>query len=107
NQAELIEITGEQHAIPQELLPYLRRLDYDRVSRLARQWNIEEGIVIDPARALGKPIVRASAMPTAVLAAAWRANGEDTDRIADWYGVSPGDVEAVVRFECQHVEAAA
>jgi uncharacterized protein (DUF433 family) len=67
----------------------------------------EEGIVIDPARALGKPIVRASAMPTAVLAAAWGANGEDAERVADWYGVSPADVEAAVRFECQHIEAAA
>lgn len=107
SRAELIEIAGQQHAIPQVLLPYLQRLDYDRVSRLARQWNIEDGIVIDPARALGKPIVRASAMPTAVLAAAWRANGEDADRVADWYGVSPADVEAAVRFECQQVEAAA
>ena len=107
NRSELIEIVSQQHAIPQVLMPYLQRVDYDRASRLARQWNIGDNVVIDPARALGKPIVRASAMPTAVLAAAYWANGEDAERVADWYGVAPADVLAAVRFEAQYFEAAA
>jgi uncharacterized protein (DUF433 family) len=107
NRSELIEIVGQQHAIPEVLMPYLKRVDYDNVSRLARQWNIGEEVVIDPTRAMGKPIVRASAMPTAVLAAAYRANGQDTERVADWYGVTAADVEAAVRFEDQYFEAVA
>ena len=107
SRTELIEIVSRQHAIPQILLPYLRRVDYDSVSRLARQWNITDGIVVDPNRALGKPIVRTSAMPTAILAAAYRANGQDAERVADWYGVAPTDVEAAVRFEGQYFGAVA
>lgn len=107
SRVELIEIVSQQHAIPQVLLPYLKRVDYDSVSRLARQWNISNGIVVDPTRALGKPIVRTSAMPTAILAAAYRANGSDAERVADWYGVAPADVEAAVRFEGQFFGAAA
>jgi uncharacterized protein (DUF433 family) len=107
NRSALIEIVSRQHAIPQVLMPYLRRVDYDTVSRMAGLWNIGDDVVIDPARALGKPIVRASAMPTAVLAAAYRANGQDAERVADWYGVAPADVEAAVRFEGQYFEAAA
>lgn len=104
NRAELIEIVSQQHAIPQVLMPYLQRVDYDNASGLARQWNLSDEIVIDPTRAMGKPIVRASAMPTAVLAAAYRANGQDAERVADWYGVAPADVEAAVRFEGQYFE---
>lgn len=104
---ELIEIVSQQHAIPQVLMPYLERVDYDSVSCLARRWNIEESVVIDPGRGLGKPIVRESAMPTAVLAAAYHANGQDADRVADWYGVAPADVEAAVHFERQYFGAAA
>jgi uncharacterized protein (DUF433 family) len=107
NRAELLEIVSQQHAIPQVLMPYLQRVDYDRVSRLARQWNIADDIVVDPARSMGKPIVRASAMPTAVLAAAYCANGQDAERVADWYGVAPVDVEAAVRFEEHYCEAVA
>lgn len=105
--AELIEVLNQQHAIPQILLPYLKRVDYDHVSRLASQWNICTDIVLDPARAMGKPIVRASAMPTSILAAAYRANGQCAECVADWYGIAPADVLAAVRFEEQHFEAAA
>lgn len=107
NGSELIEIVSRQHAVPQVLMPYLRRVDYDSASCLARRWNIGDGIVIDPGRGLGKPIVRESAMPTAVLAAAYQANGQNAERVADWYGVAPADVEAAVRFERQYFGAAA
>lgn len=88
-------------------MPHLQRVDYSSVSGLARQWNIGADVVIDPARALGKPIVRASGMPTAVLSAAYHANGRDAERVADWYGVTPTDVEAAISFEEQYFKVVA
>jgi len=104
---ELIEVVSQQHAIPEVLLPYLKRVDYDAASRLARQWNISEDVIVDPSRAMGKPIVQSSAMPTAILSAAFHANGKDVERVADWYGVAPGEVQAAVAFELQYFGAAA
>jgi uncharacterized protein (DUF433 family) len=107
SRTELIEIVSQQHAIPQVLMPYLKRVEYDRASHLANQWNISDNIVVDPLRAWGKPIVRNSAMSTAVLAAAYCANGQDAERVADWYGVAPDDVKAAVCFEGQYFGACA
>ncbi len=105
--SELIEIVSRQHAIPQILLPYLERVIYGRGSRLARQWNISDGVIVDPARALGKPIVAACAMSTSVLAASFDANGRSAVRVADWYGVTPADVESAVRFEGRYFRTTA
>jgi uncharacterized protein (DUF433 family) len=104
---DLIEIVRRQHVIPQVLLPYLERVDYDPHTRLAAQWRISDGVVIDPRRHFGKPIVQSSSMPTALLAQAYQANGRDLEAVADWYGVTPGEVEAAARFESGRLRKAA
>ena len=100
--SELIEVVSRQQAIPQVLLPQLTRVDYDPGSALARQWRVAAGVVIDPARSFGKPVTATSGVPTSILAAAFRANGRDAERVADWYGISAADVNAAVRFEAEH-----
>ena len=98
---KLEEVLTRQKVFPEFILPFLKRIDYDDVTRLARRWQIAAGVVIDPAICLGKPIVEAVSIPTALLAAAYHANNQDANAVADWYNIMPEDVEAAVVFQKQ------
>jgi len=95
----LIEVLRSQHAFPSILLPFLERLDYDPDTHLARSYTIEDGIVLDARRKYGKPITYESAMPTTILARAYKANEQDAEAVADWYGVTVDEVRRAVEFE--------
>ena len=98
-QEELKEVLTNQKVFPQILLPFLQRIDYDRVTVLARRWRIADKVIVDPAICFGKPVIEQVCIPTAILAACYRANEEDPELVADWYNVHPDDVRAAVRFE--------
>jgi uncharacterized protein (DUF433 family) len=98
-QEELTEVLTRQRVFPQILLPFLQRIDYDQVTILARRWRIADHVVIDPAICFGKPIIEQLGIPTAILAAAYRANDEDEELVGEWYNVSPKDVLVAVEFE--------
>lgn len=95
----LKELLTQQKAFPSILKNYLRYIEYDAESMLARRWHIEKGIVIDPERRYGKPIVEAAGVPTGILAASYRANGQDLRLVANWFGVTAEAVRAAVEFE--------
>lgn len=97
--ASILDINLRQQVFPVVLRPFLRQLDYDDETKLAARWNIDRNIVLDPARSFGKPLVAATGHRTDVLAAALRANGDNADLVADWFGVSPGDVMDAAAFE--------
>lgn len=96
----LIDIIRRQHAFPQILKPYLNRIDYDPRTHFARVLHLNDsGVILDPRRRYGKPIIDSCGMPTAILADSYDANGEDVDAVAEWYNVDPSDVETAVEFE--------
>jgi uncharacterized protein (DUF433 family) len=95
----LAEALSEQGVFPQVILPFLRHIDYDQVTDLAQRWHIAEGVVVDPGICFGKPVVQEVGIPTAILAAAYHANDEDLDAVAEWYNIPPRCVEAAVAFE--------
>jgi uncharacterized protein (DUF433 family) len=96
---ELVEALARQKVFPRIILPFLRRLDYDLVTLHARRWRLTDEVVLDPAICFGQPIIQAAGKPTAILAAAWKANKEDARLVAGWYGVEVNDVLAAVSFE--------
>lgn len=98
---ELIEVLHRQRVFPEIIAPFLKQLDYDPVTELANRWRIAEGVVLNPAIALGKPIVDGVFLKTDLLAAAYAANGGDADGVARWYNVSPEDVLTAARFESE------
>jgi uncharacterized protein (DUF433 family) len=98
-QEELTEVLTRQRVFPQILLPFLKRIDYDSVTVLARRWRIADQVVVDPAICFGRPVVEAAGVATTILAAAYQANDRDADLVADWYNVHPGHVLAAVQFE--------
>ena len=96
---ELVEVLSRQKVFPEIIEPFLHRIDYDKFQLMARRWRIAEQVVVDPGLCFGKPVVEAAGMPTAILAAAYGANEDDEDLVADWYNVAATDVLAAVRFE--------
>jgi uncharacterized protein (DUF433 family) len=96
---EVIEVLTQQRVFPEILLPFLKRIDYDEATEMARRWCIADMVVIDPAISLGKPIIEGVGIATAILAAAYRANRQDVDLVADWFNVHPKHVTAAVEFE--------
>ena len=74
-----------------------------RLPSLRDRWCVTNDVVIDPELCLGKPTVREIGMATAVLAAAFTANEEDAEIVADWYGISPSHVLAAVDFKARLV----
>jgi uncharacterized protein (DUF433 family) len=95
----LKELLTNQQGFPKILKQFLTQVDYDKSTSLATRWHIHEGIVIDPARRFGKPIVETCGVPTGILATAYGANGRDTHIVADWYEINVVDVARAVAFE--------
>lgn len=99
-------LTG-QKAMPEILTPYLKQIEYGDDTETAIRWNIAPGVVLDPARAFGKPIVATEGKTTHVMAQAYWANGEDADLVADLFDVSPHSVHQAVAFEREFAKFAA
>lgn len=97
----LQEVLSGQTAMPDILRPYLTQIEYSADTQTAARWNISPGVVLDPARSFGKPIVASEGTTTFVLAQAFWANDRDADLVADLFDVSPASVRLAVEFESE------
>jgi uncharacterized protein (DUF433 family) len=102
----LIDILEHQHAIPDVLLPFLKRVEYCGDTKLAQLLPLMGRVVADPRRKFGKPIVRGTGMSTLILYDCYRAT-QSLDQVADWYDVTPDDVAEAVSFETEFAGIAA
>jgi uncharacterized protein (DUF433 family) len=78
---------------------FTAHIDYE--AELARYyWPLgkEKGIVLDPHRNFGRPILHESRVPTEPLYQMYCA-GESVEAIAEWYGVTPHGVNAAILYE--------
>ena len=96
---ELIDILHDQKVFPEILLPFLKRIEYDDATSLAKCWRIADMVVLDPSICYGKPIVQQIGISTKILANAYRANDRNVDFVAYWYNIKPKHVMAAVEFE--------
>jgi uncharacterized protein (DUF433 family) len=96
---EIYEVVTKQKVFPEIILPFLRQIDYDRVTILASRWRIAQGVTVDPRICFGSPVVDEEGIPTYLLSAEYHANNKDADRVATWYRVRPETVLAAVSFE--------
>ncbi|WP_406698854.1 DUF433 domain-containing protein [Singulisphaera sp. Ch08] len=97
--SEMIEALTRQRVFPDILLPFLKRIDYNEATAMAQRWCIANLVVIDPAICLGKPIVEDIGIATAILAASYDANDNNTELVADLFRVHAKHVLAAVEFE--------
>lgn len=98
---ELIHLAREQRVFYDVIAPSLHGLEFDK--DVVVRWfplGSEVPVVVDPRRALGKPISAHSGVPTALLAQAAAALG-NSEAVAEWYGVGVDEVEAAVGFEAR------
>ncbi len=95
----VVQALTRQHIFEKVILPFLHQIEYSGADRLAALWRVSEGVVIDPRRRFGKPIVDQCGISTSVLFASYQANQKNRDLVADWFGVDPQDVEVAVAFE--------
>jgi uncharacterized protein (DUF433 family) len=95
----LEEVLTGQRAMPEILEPYLRQIEYSNDSNTAMRWNIARGVVLDPSRAFGKPVVASEGTTTFAIARAYWANAKNVDLVADLFRISPESVRLAVDFE--------
>jgi uncharacterized protein (DUF433 family) len=79
-------------------------VQFDPKSDLALRWFPLQAefpmVVIDPAKAFGKPALD-SGVPTAAIHRMWRAEGGKIGRVAEAFGIDPADAQAAIEFEIQ------
>lgn len=63
-------------------------------------------ILVDPARAFGRPIIESLGVPVSTLVAAYAANDNDVARVARWFDVPEDAVRAALRYDATARRAA-
>lgn len=99
-EVHLLDILKNQYAMSEILLPFLKRVEYNKETNLAQVFPLMGNVVLDPRRKYGKPTVRGTGMATSILYNCFTAT-ESEDIVAAWYGVTPEDVRDAVTFETE------
>lgn len=99
------ELEIAQYVFGDQVEPFFRKLDYG-VEGAERYWPLgrDKCVVLDPARAFGKPIDVATGVPTWPLYQAV-LGGEEVQTVARWYEVAVGTVKCAVEYEKSLVPA--
>lgn len=97
---------------------HLQRVEWDKDGFIARLYPftrsrrvLEDGalqprvVTMDPRVEFGRPVLKTSAIPTAVIADRYKA-GESVADLADDYGEDPLNIEEAIRCEFQPAKAA-
>lgn len=93
---------------------YLRRIDRDPSGVPIKLYPMTRGnepdkqpksVVIDPRVSFGRPVLVGTGIPTAVLAARFKA-GESMDDLAEDYGAEKAALEEAIRIEFDLRDAA-
>ena len=97
---------------------HLQRVEWDKDGYVARLYPFTRSrrrsgeemsqprvVTMDPRVEFGRPILKVSAVPTAVIADRYKA-GESIADLADDYGEDPLNIEEAVRCELQPAKAA-
>jgi uncharacterized protein (DUF433 family) len=100
SEGELVDLRGRQIAFRTIIEPSFRDLEFDAdaVARWHPLGDERRTILIDPARAFGRPIVADGGVPTEIIAAAVGAEGS-TERVARLYEVPHRAVRDALVFE--------
>jgi hypothetical protein len=99
DEPRLIDLFSGQYVFRQIIERSLKDIDYD--GNVPGRWwpsGRPSGILVDPARSFGQPIDEQSGVPTAVLAAAAKAEG-GVERAARIWSVAPRVIRRAVEFE--------
>jgi len=98
----LLELgAGGQTSFEKILEPFCVRLDFDAKTRMASRYHPigkDKPIVVDPARAFGRPIIVGTSIATESVAALIRG-GETVEDVASDFGLAPEIISEAWGFE--------
>jgi len=77
--------------------PFLEQLEFQPDGSAV--WRPASGVVIDPKRSFGEPLVETCGIRTDILYNSYMAEGRKAEPTADWYKVSPADVMTAYHYE--------
>jgi len=95
----LLDVLNRQQVFDNFIYPYLRNVAYDEATRLAVEWRIREGVVVNPRIALGRPVVAGTGVTTNSIQRAFAANNERHGLVAAMFGIQEEQVRLAVEFE--------
>ncbi|MCY2965071.1 MAG: DUF433 domain-containing protein [Planctomycetota bacterium] len=98
-QEDFSDVVTQQRVFPEIVRPFLKELVYESETRIAVQWRIANGVVVDPQYCFGQPVTEGSRIPTWILAKSCETNGNDSDLVARWFNTTREEVDAAVAFE--------
>lgn len=101
---KLLDVRKQQFAMDAVIRPsLLEGVEYGAGDNALRWFPVRKKrmVVLDPQVQFGEPIVTEGGVPTDTLAAAFKAEGKNIDRVARLYRVKPQEVKAAVAFEQQ------
>lgn len=89
--SHLKRIERDPHGVPIKLFPF---------TRSTHNQNEKQSIVIDPTMSFGRPSLRNTGIPTAILAERYKA-GDSIDALAEDYGAQRESIEEAIRCELE------
>ena len=102
-----VELSKGQVAFKELVEPFFRKnVDYEN-GLASTYWPLGRGkpVLLDARRAFGRAILERTSTPTFALYGMHKS-GEDHDRIAAWYAVTPEELETAIAYEDSLREAA-
>jgi uncharacterized protein (DUF433 family) len=80
--------------------PFLVHVEFKGpLAALWRPLGKEGGVVVNPSRSFGAPILETSGIKTDVIYKAYLAEDKDVEAVAEWYLIEQDEVRAAIRFE--------
>ncbi|NQU05087.1 MAG: hypothetical protein HQ568_03270 [Calditrichaeota bacterium] len=100
NDKFLLKIMTDQIELDQITKPLLDSIDYS--DGLSYKWRPLYGVVIDPLRSFGQPIIDKYGIQTNILANAFKAEGS-FEKAAYWYDVNIESVKTAYKYETKTI----
>ena len=103
-----LELSKSQITYRELVEPFFRKqIDFASDGLASTYWPLGRGkpVLLDARRSFGRPILLRNGTPTFVLYG-MRQGGEQPDRIAAWYEITPEELDAALEYE-QSLRAAA
>lgn len=97
---ELIDLIWKQYQFTEIVLPTLYEcIDFNHYEVAERWWPLgrEKGVVVDPARNFGKPIIDRINISVDLILDLYRS-GHGVEAISDWYEIDKEHVELAISF---------
>lgn len=95
---KFIEVISRQLLFP-EFADGLHRIKHNSETKLAEEWEIWNGIFVNPRAGFGKPVVEHTGVSTLIVANQYQANGKDAALVARLFKIPKDSVENAFRFE--------